>query len=78
MNGLFFQWFCLETEGKTCEKNNVTLSEAALKSTIAIPWELPEIYLKKLSAVLGKFPETSLLFHGKAISLSFVACGNPG
>ena len=45
MNGLFFQWFCLETEGKTCEKNYVTLSEAALKSAIANPWELPEILL---------------------------------
>ena len=45
MNGLFFQWFCLETEAKTCEKNYVTLSEAALKSAIAIPWELPEILL---------------------------------
>ena len=45
MYDLFFQWFCLETEGKTCKKNYVTLSEAALKSAIAIPWELPEILL---------------------------------
>ena len=36
--------FCLETEGKTYE-NYVTLSEAALKSAIAIPWEFPEILL---------------------------------
>ena len=41
----FFQWFCLETDGKTYEKNYVTLLETALKSAIAIPWELPEILL---------------------------------
>ena len=56
-------------------KNYVTLSEAALKSAIAIPWELPEILLfSKIPWVLGKFREISLLFHGKAISLSFVEC----
>ena len=42
MNSLFFQWFCLETD---MWKNYVTLSEAALKSAIAIPCELPEILL---------------------------------
>ena len=44
MNGLFFQWFCLETEGKHM-KNYETFSEAALKSAIGIPWEFPEILL---------------------------------
>ena len=42
VNGLFFQWFCLETVGKHV-KNYVTFSEAALKSAITIPWEFPEI-----------------------------------
>ena len=42
VNGLFFQWFCLETEGKH-KKNYVTFSEAALKSARAIPWDFPEI-----------------------------------
>ena len=36
VNGLFFQWFCLETEGKHM-KTYLTFSEAALKSAIAIP-----------------------------------------
>ena len=45
VNGLFFQWFCLETVGKTYEKLYVTFSEAALKSAIAIPWEFPKILL---------------------------------
>ena len=44
VNGLSFQWFCLETVGKHME-NYVTFSEAALKSAIAIPREFPEISL---------------------------------
>ena len=44
VNGLFFQWFCLETEGKHM-KNYVTYSEASLKSARAITWEFPEILL---------------------------------
>ena len=44
VNGLSFQWFCLDTVGKHM-KNYITFSEAALKSAIAIPWEFPEISL---------------------------------
>ena len=74
VNGLFFQWFRMKTAGKHM-KNYVTFSEAALKSVITIPWEFPEILLfSKISWGLAKFPEISLIFHGKAISLSFIQC----
>ena len=57
-------------------KKYVTFSEAALKSAVAIPWEFPEIlqFSKIPCSELGKFPEISLIFHGKAISLSFLEC----
>ena len=56
-------------------KNYVTFSEAALNSTIAIPWEFPEILLfSKFPEELGKFPEIFLIFRGKTFSLSFLEC----
>ena len=52
-------------------KNYVTFSDAA----IAIPWEFPEILLfSKFPEELGKSPEISLIYHVKAISLSFLEC----
>ena len=48
-------------------KNYVTLSEAALKSAMAIPWDFT--VFKKSMGSLVKFPEISLIFPGKAISL---------
>ena len=57
-------------------KNYVTFSEAALKCAIAIPWEFPEISLfSKIPWELGKFPDISLIFHGKAISLLLECVG---
>ena len=56
-------------------KNFVTLSEAALESDIAIRWEFPEILLfSQIPWGVGKFPGIYLLFHGEAISLSFLEC----
>ena len=69
VNGLSFQWFCLETGGKDM-KNYVTFLEAARKFAIAIPWEFSEISLfSKIPWELGVFREISLIFHGKVISL---------
>ena len=56
-------------------KSYVTFAEAALKSAMAIPWEFPEISLfSKIAWVACKFPEISLIFRGRAISLSFLEC----
>ena len=35
-NGLFFQWFCLKTEGKREKLRNILIGST--KSAIAIPW----------------------------------------
>ena len=74
VNGLSFQWFCLETVGKHM-KNYVTFSEAAL-----LPQPFPENSLRfrcfqKFPGELGKFPAISLIFHGKAIFLPLECVG---
>ena len=55
-------------------KNYVTFSESAT----AIPREFSEILpFQKFPEELGKFPEISPIFHGKAISLSFLSVWEP-
>ena len=69
-NGLFFHWFCLETEGKTYEKlRNILRSSTQIchSHSLRIP-----CCCQKFPVELGKFPEISPIFHGKAIPLSFL------
>ena len=75
MNILQYMMESLETEAKHM-KNYVTFSESALNYAIAkIPWEfLRFCSFLKFPEELGKFPESPLIFHGKAISLSFPEC----
>ena len=73
VNGLFFRWFCLAIVGKTYEKLH------SQKQHLNLPQPFPENSLRfccfqKFPEELRKFPESSLIFHGTAISLIFLEC----
>ena len=58
-------------------------TEYSQKQHLNLPEPFPEnslrfCYFRKFPEELAKFPEISLIFHGKAISLSFLECvGTP-
>ena len=67
----------LET-GRKNMKNYVTFSDAALKSAMNSQ-KFPDSSLRfsgflNFTEELGKFPEISQIFHGKALSQSFSGC----